>query len=84
MKIAVNLNWSAAGAGRDVYMDMNGWHLYLRDISAGKGLKLNQALAQQAGFSCSECLHPHHMPADLTIAIVCQHLSLKTMHMNLA
>lgn len=28
-------------------MDMNGWHLYLRDITAGKGLKLHQALAQQ-------------------------------------
>ncbi|KAK9838822.1 hypothetical protein WJX74_003957 [Apatococcus lobatus] len=35
--------------GRDVYMDMNGWHLYLRDITAGKGLKLHQALAQQLG-----------------------------------
>ena len=34
-------------AGRDVYMDMNGWHLFLRDVNAGHGLKLNQALAQQ-------------------------------------
>ncbi|KAK9861957.1 hypothetical protein WJX84_005949 [Apatococcus fuscideae] len=35
--------------GRDVYMDMNGWHLFLRDVNAGHGLKLNQALAQQLG-----------------------------------
>lgn len=30
-------------------MDVNGWHLYLRDITAGPDLKLNQALAQQIG-----------------------------------
>ena len=36
-------------AGRDIYVDVNGWHLYLRDITAGQDLKLNQALAQQIG-----------------------------------
>ena len=30
-------------------MDVNGWHLYLRDITAAPDLKLNQALAQQIG-----------------------------------
>lgn len=36
-------------AGSDIYIDVNGWHLFLRDVSAGPDLKLNQALAQQIG-----------------------------------
>lgn len=37
--------------GRDIYVDVNGWHLYLRDITAAQDIKLNQALAQQIGES---------------------------------
>lgn len=40
-------------AGKDIYIDVNGWHLFLRDASAGKGLKLSQALGQQLGSEVS-------------------------------
>ena len=40
-------------AGKDIYVDVNGWHLFLRDITAGPDLKLNQALAQQIGEASS-------------------------------
>ncbi|KAF8065576.1 hypothetical protein HT031_003177 [Scenedesmus sp. PABB004] len=35
--------------GRDVYVDIAGWHLFLRDMSAVPGLKMSQALATQLG-----------------------------------
>jgi len=35
--------------GKDVYIDINGWHLFLRDVSSGPDLKMHQALAQQIG-----------------------------------
>lgn len=35
--------------GRDVYIDVSGWHLFLREVKATKGLNLAQALAQQFG-----------------------------------
>ena len=35
--------------GKDVYVDVNGWHLYLRDITVAPGLKMNHALANQLG-----------------------------------
>lgn len=35
--------------GRDVYVDINGWHLYLRDITVQENLKLHSALATQLG-----------------------------------
>ena len=41
-------------AGKDIYVDVNGWHLFLRDITAGPDLKLNQALAQQIGEASSK------------------------------
>ncbi|KAK9820230.1 hypothetical protein WJX72_007723 [[Myrmecia] bisecta] len=40
--------------GKDVYLDVNGWHLYLRDVTATKGLKLHQVLAQQFGEQVSQ------------------------------
>ncbi|GIM04422.1 hypothetical protein Vretimale_9005 [Volvox reticuliferus] len=42
----------ASAIGRDVYVDIAGWHLYLRDMGAGipgGSLKMSQALAQQLG-----------------------------------
>lgn len=36
-------------AGRDVYIDISGWHLFLRDISVSPSLKMHQALALQLG-----------------------------------
>jgi hypothetical protein len=36
-------------AGRDVYVDVAGWHLYLRDMTAAPGLKMHSALATQFG-----------------------------------
>ena len=44
----------ACCAGKDVYMDVQGWHLYLKDASAGKGLKIAEALAQQLGSEMSQ------------------------------
>ena len=39
-----------SSAGKEVYVDVNGWHLYLRDISVpGKDAKLSQALAALFG-----------------------------------
>ncbi|KIZ05037.1 hypothetical protein MNEG_2924 [Monoraphidium neglectum] len=35
--------------GRDVYVDIAGWHLFLRDMSAVPGLKMAAALAAQLG-----------------------------------
>lgn len=35
--------------GHDVYIDVSGWHLFLREVKAAKGLNLAQALAQQFG-----------------------------------
>jgi hypothetical protein len=32
-----------------VYVDLSGWHLFLRDMTATPGLKMNHALAQQLG-----------------------------------
>ena len=43
-------------------MDVQGWHLYLKDASAGKGLKIAQALAQQLG---SEMSQGKFQPQDL-------------------
>eukprot|EP00775_Hariotina_reticulata_P003920 gene3920-4174_t len=39
----------AYNIGRDVYVDIAGWHLFLRDMSAVPGLKMSQALATQLG-----------------------------------
>lgn len=36
-------------AGRDVYVDVAGWHLFLRDMNAAPGLKMSQALAAKFG-----------------------------------
>eukprot|EP00210_Caulerpa_lentillifera_P008908 g8499.t1 len=33
--------------GADVYVDINGWHLFLRDISISSKVELHTALAQQ-------------------------------------
>lgn len=38
-----------SNAGHDVYIDVSGWHLFLREVKAAKGLNLAQALAQQYG-----------------------------------
>ncbi|KAI7841657.1 hypothetical protein COHA_004677 [Chlorella ohadii] len=35
--------------GRDVYIDVAGWHLYLKDVKVGQGLSLAQALASNLG-----------------------------------
>ena len=39
--------------GRDVYIDVSGWHLFLKEAKAAKGLTLAQALAQQFGVDVS-------------------------------
>merc|ERR1712118_560330 len=35
--------------GSEVYADVNGWHLYLRDMKACESLKMDMALAAQIG-----------------------------------
>ncbi|PNW84109.1 hypothetical protein CHLRE_04g221250v5 [Chlamydomonas reinhardtii] len=42
----------AGAIGRDIYVDIAGWHLYLRDMGTGvpgSSYKMSQALAQQLG-----------------------------------
>lgn len=39
----------ASSIGRDVYLDVGGWHLYLRDLTATGSLKMSQVLAQKFG-----------------------------------
>lgn len=39
----------ASAIGRDVYVDIQGWHLYLRDMTAAPNFKMSQALASQLG-----------------------------------
>eukprot|EP00200_Dunaliella_tertiolecta_P005285 CAMPEP_0202351942 /NCGR_PEP_ID=MMETSP1126-20121109/8352_1 /ASSEMBLY_ACC=CAM_ASM_000457 /TAXON_ID=3047 /ORGANISM="Dunaliella tertiolecta, Strain CCMP1320" /LENGTH=151 /DNA_ID=CAMNT_0048944093 /DNA_START=98 /DNA_END=553 /DNA_ORIENTATION=+ len=39
----------ASSIGRDVYVDVAGWHLYLRDMNAAPGVKMSTALANQFG-----------------------------------
>lgn len=36
-------------AGRDVYVDIAGWHLFMRDMNAAPGFKMSAALATQLG-----------------------------------
>jgi hypothetical protein len=35
--------------GRDVYVDIAGWHLFMRDMNAVPGFKMSQALATKLG-----------------------------------
>lgn len=42
-------NSDCCPSGRDVYIDVSGWHLFLKEAKAAKGLTLAQALAQQFG-----------------------------------
>lgn len=35
--------------GSDVYADISGWHLYLRDLNAAPGVKMADALAHELG-----------------------------------
>jgi hypothetical protein len=46
---------AAAAVGRDVYVDIAGWHLFLRDMSAVPGLKMSQALATKLGPEVTHC-----------------------------
>eukprot|EP00471_Norrisiella_sphaerica_P005461 CAMPEP_0184485560 /NCGR_PEP_ID=MMETSP0113_2-20130426/7143_1 /TAXON_ID=91329 /ORGANISM="Norrisiella sphaerica, Strain BC52" /LENGTH=153 /DNA_ID=CAMNT_0026867053 /DNA_START=194 /DNA_END=655 /DNA_ORIENTATION=+ len=39
----------ADAIGRDVYIDINGWHLYWRDVSIAKDVKLSELVAQSLG-----------------------------------
>ncbi|KAK9809445.1 hypothetical protein WJX73_008183 [Symbiochloris irregularis] len=44
--------------GKDVHVDVNGWHLYLKDITATKGLKLDQVLAAAIGPEVTDSGYP--------------------------
>ncbi|GIL64687.1 hypothetical protein Vafri_18583 [Volvox africanus] len=58
----------ASAIGRDVYVDIAGWHLYLRDMGAGipgSSLKMSQALAQQLGPQLSRGLREPDVEALL-------------------
>lgn len=41
-----------------MHVDVNGWHLYLRDITATKQFKMDQALAQAIGPEVSQNGYP--------------------------
>lgn len=55
----------AGAIGRDVYVDIQGWHLYLRDMTAVPGFKMSQALAQQLGPQVSRGLREADIEAVL-------------------
>mmetsp|Transcript_26046 Transcript_26046/g.56854 ORF Transcript_26046/g.56854 Transcript_26046/m.56854 type:complete len:161 (+) Transcript_26046:71-553(+) len=55
----------ASAIGKDVYVDIAGWHLYLRDMTATPGLKMSQALAQQLGPQASRGLRESDVEAVL-------------------
>jgi hypothetical protein len=46
-------------AGRDVYVDIAGWHLFMRDMNAVPGFKMSQALATQLGPEVSSTVASH-------------------------
>lgn len=53
----------AAKIGKDIYVDVNGWHLYLSDIKTGGDTNLAVSLANKLGpevrpLACSEKSHP--------------------------
>lgn len=42
--------------GNEAYADLNGWHLYLKDMSAVPGgPKMHQLLAEQLGTTVCQC-----------------------------
>uniref|UniRef100_A0A7S0RMK7 Uncharacterized protein n=1 Tax=Chlamydomonas leiostraca TaxID=1034604 RepID=A0A7S0RMK7_9CHLO len=55
----------ASAIGRDVYVDLAGWHLYLRDMNAGPGVKMSQVLANQFGPDASRGLKEADIEAVL-------------------
>jgi hypothetical protein len=54
---------SCCAAGRDVYVDIAGWHLFMRDMNAVPGFKMSQALATQLGPEVS-CTVAGHQPTE--------------------
>ncbi|GAX75973.1 hypothetical protein CEUSTIGMA_g3416.t1 [Chlamydomonas eustigma] len=44
----------ASEIGKQVYIDIAGWHLYMRDLSANPTTKMHQALALQIGPKASQ------------------------------
>ncbi|KAK9839511.1 hypothetical protein WJX81_006528 [Elliptochloris bilobata] len=56
----------ASKIGKEVYVDVNGWHLYLRDIFVpGADVKLSQALAHHLGSKVKEGLSKSDVEAAL-------------------
>lgn len=57
----------ASAIGRDIYVDIAGWHLYMRDMGTGVagGLKMSQALARQLGPEASRGLREADVEAVL-------------------
>jgi hypothetical protein len=45
----VKHTYTPTHTGRDVYVDVAGWHLFLRDMNAAPGVKMSTALANQFG-----------------------------------
>jgi hypothetical protein len=71
------------GAGKDVYVDLSGWHLFLRDMTASPGLKMNHALAQQLGPQVSSPL-PHASPVSVFSLLAPQRLGPRVQEPQLA
>jgi hypothetical protein len=55
--------------GRDVYVDLAGWHLFLRDMSAVPGLKMASALAAQLGPAAADAGRGGLREADVTAVL---------------
>lgn len=55
--------------GRDVYVDIAGWHLFLRDMSAVPGLKMASALAAQLGPAAADAGRGGLREADVSAVL---------------
>ncbi|KAG1655529.1 hypothetical protein FOA52_000009 [Chlamydomonas sp. UWO 241] len=55
----------ASEIGKQIYVDLAGWHLYSRDMTATQGMKMDQALARQLGPKAAERLRESDIEAVL-------------------
>lgn len=61
-------------AGKDVYVDLQGWHVYLKDLSAAPNVKMHALLASQIG---PQVMTQHFGGMQIPAATVCITPALK-------
>lgn len=63
----------AAKIGKDIYVDVNGWHLYLSDIKAGGDSNLAVALANKLGPEVCMLLQKNHSNPHFSFVLLATH-----------